>query len=398
MTAEVTGKTENFDSNSVHHVVESLLHARGIDLSCYNPKIIRKAVLRRSAKCGTDTEASYLEYLLAHEDEGIQLRDAIALQCTDFFRDGFEWQFLKEEILPELLKLNRPITIWCAACSTGQETFSLAMFLADALGRKAFLEKVSIYATDMSAYCVEAAQEGTFTVKELASVQPEMVDRFFRPMDERRYKFDPELMSRIEFSVHNLVTDETLENVDLIICRNALIYFNSEAQSAILKKLYEALVEGGFLFLGKADRTDTRLFERLDHEQIFRKRAADQQSIPYWRSAKIMLTQRALENSPCAQIILDADCIVVYANRAARQQLGLGVWALGKKLSEISPCFESLCQSVRERVGTMQPIEGTLSISDTNGEQLRVRFATAALNRSQTSAPSHVVAFHPLNR
>src|SRR5262249_52950526 len=149
-------------------------------------------------------------------------------------------------------RAGQAIRIWCAGCASGQEAYTLAMILAELVGDDDFQQRVKIYATDVDEDALSYARQATFTERELRGVREDLVEKYFE-RNGQRFAFKKELRRAVIFGRNDLVQDAPISHVDLLSCRNTLMYFNAEAQSEILNRLHFALRPDGTLFLGKAE-------------------------------------------------------------------------------------------------------------------------------------------------
>ena len=183
------------------------------------------------------------------------LFNTILINVTRFFRDPPAWQFLAETILPQLLAARSeaaPLRAWSVGCASGEEAYSVAMLLAEALGVEECRERVKIYATDLDEDALQKARAARSTERELAGVPTPLLERYFTSQSGRCV-FHKELRRSVIFGRHNVIEDVPLSRIDLLVCRNTLIYFNTETQARILVQFHRALNDQGYLFLGKAE-------------------------------------------------------------------------------------------------------------------------------------------------
>jgi len=159
---------------------------------------------------------------------------------------------LEEVVLPALItKGEKNIRIWSAGCATGEEPYSIAMLLMECLNWERGTQEVFILATDIDNKALQRAREGLFTPKEVEGVRPAWLERYFYP-DKDGFRVKPVLKSLVTFEEHNLVSDPSYCGLDLVVCRNVLIYLNPMPQAQMIKGFYSALKQGGFLLLGKS--------------------------------------------------------------------------------------------------------------------------------------------------
>ena len=179
----------------------------------------------------------------------------LLINVTEFFRDPASWEHLRDAVLPELLAAkaaDEPVRVWSAGCASGQEAYTTAMVFAELMGVEAFRERVKIYATDIDEDALNQARLATYNAKETESVPRELRERYFERADQR-LAFRKDLRRTVIFGRNNLVADAPISRLDLLICRNTLMYFNAETQARILRHFHFALHDGGVLMLGKSE-------------------------------------------------------------------------------------------------------------------------------------------------
>lgn len=229
----------------------------GVDFSLYRQTTILRRIERRFDRQRLDRLPAFVELIEQNETARDQLIDDLLISVTSFFRDDDAWLAMGHSIVPKILQQardgqDRPIRVWSAACSTGQEAYSLAMVFAEAMADLGDPPQVQIFATDVGDAHLLTAKRGLYTPKELEGVSDERRERFFRPQ-RAGFQVVPELRAMISFSHHNLITDPPFSNLDLVVCRNLLIYMNRETQETVLAKLEFGLIEGGHMFLGSSE-------------------------------------------------------------------------------------------------------------------------------------------------
>ncbi|HEY2734059.1 MAG TPA: protein-glutamate O-methyltransferase CheR, partial [Polyangiales bacterium] len=262
-----------------------LVESRGFDFVDYKRTGLARRLRKRLVALGLTSLFEYTDYLQVHPDEFGTLFNAILINATSFFRDPASWEYIAAQILPRIIEQRKGATIrvWSAGCATGQEAYSIAMLLADALGLTTFARSVKIYATDVDGSALTIARMGTYTSKEIGTGVPEaQLARYFEKTGDR-YTFSKELRRSVIFGQHNLLHDAPISRVDLLLCRNTLMYFNADAQARILSNLHFALNDDGVLFLGKAEMllTHAGLFTPLDKRRLFTK------TVPLTASARL---------------------------------------------------------------------------------------------------------------
>ncbi|HEY1373386.1 MAG TPA: CheR family methyltransferase [Candidatus Binatia bacterium] len=327
---------------------------RGFDFTGYKRPSLMRRVGRRMQMVGIENFADYTDYLEVHPEEFSQLFNTILINVTSFFRDPPAWKFLCESVLPKLLdeKGDRHIRIWSAGCASGEEAYSLAILFADAMGFEPFKQQVKIYATDVDEEALNVARQAMYTAKSLESIEDEALRRkYFEPVNGR-YCFRADLRRSIIFGRHDLVQDAPISRLDLLVCRNTLMYFNSETQARILARLHFALNPGGYLFLGRAELllTHGHLFTPLDLKcRIFAKVAqannrerliamatgdGGEPAQPQQQKQE-RLKELALDESPLPRLVVDSSGVLILANQKARVLFTLNPKDIGRPLSDL---------------------------------------------------------------
>jgi two-component system CheB/CheR fusion protein len=336
------------------NLLQYLNEARGFDFHSYKRSGLERRLLKRLTNIGLTTFDEYVDYLEVHSDELNRLFDSVLINVTSFFRDPGAWEFLQQEVVPRILAAKQgssPIRVWSAGCATGQEAYSAAMVLAQALGPEAFGRRVKIYATDLDDDALTTARQATYTAKELASVPPDLVSTYFERVGGK-HVFKKECRRCVIFGRHNLLHDAPISRIDLLLCRNTLMYFNADAQSRILSSIHFALAESGVLFLGKAEMllTHSALFAPLDvKRRLFTKNT---RSYPRGRIATLegssarapsapravdddtCLREAAFEHAPIAQLGMTGAGILTMINAQARKLLDLEERDVGRSIYE----------------------------------------------------------------
>lgn len=223
-----------------------------IDLNCYKERQMKRRIDALIAKHRFNGYSEYVAALKNDKKIFEEFVGYITINVSEFYRNPDQWEILEREVLPKLLKntKNGKLKIWSAACSTGDEPYSLVMLLS----KYTSMSNISIIATDIDKYVLEKANVGVYNEKSLVSLPKEFKDKYFSKVGEKNYQIDDKVKNCVEFRHHNLLQDEYIKNCDLIICRNVVIYFTDEAKTAIYKKFNEALNPGGVLFVGSTEQ------------------------------------------------------------------------------------------------------------------------------------------------
>ena len=259
--------------------ITSLLHARSEhDFSGYKEATLMRRVQRRMQVLHIDSAAGYLERLRTDKGEIEALFRELLIGVTQFFRDPQAFEALKTRAVVPLLSAKgegEPIRIWVPGCSTGEEAYSIAILLRETLEERHAGREVTIFGTDIDANAVAIARAGRYR-KETSGLSPERLERWFvRAGDD--YCPVAEIRNMCVFSTHSLVKDPPFSKLDLISCRNVLIYLEEELQDRLMRTFHYALLPGGYLFLGTAEGVtrNSRLFTALDKKnRILQRRDA----------------------------------------------------------------------------------------------------------------------------
>jgi two-component system CheB/CheR fusion protein len=230
----------------------------GIDFGSYKRGTILRRLQRRMVATGTRKLRDYVAYLAGHPDEYQRLTSTFLIKVTEFFRDADLFEALRDDFLPKLIadarERDRELRLWSAGCATGEEAYSLAMLVADALGDEIGQFNVRIFATDVDLDAVAFARRGIYAAAALARVPEDVRERHFVPVGDR-YEVKKGVRSLVIFGQHDLGHRAPFPRVDLALCRNVLIYFTPDLQKRALQLFAFALRDGGYLALGKAEST-----------------------------------------------------------------------------------------------------------------------------------------------
>jgi two-component system CheB/CheR fusion protein len=326
---------------------------RGFDFTDYKRASLSRRIAKRMQAVGVTDHPSYLALLEANPGEFANLFDTILINVTGFLRDREAWGYLADAVVPDIVGGRGPadpIRVWSAGCASGEEAYSLAILLAEAVGEERFRRTVKIYATDADEGALSHARHGRYPERGLLQAfGQERVERFFE-LDGGTGTFRQDLRHSLIFGRHDLIQDPPISRIDLLTCRNTLMYFTAEAQRRILTAFHFALADGGYLFLGKSEslvrRTD--LFESVDvHQHVFRKDGKAQLERPGY---SINLSNRAprsggedagryaeiaFEMAPTAQLVVSRAGVLSLVNRHARSLFGIGIADVGRPLSDM---------------------------------------------------------------
>ncbi|HEY1650933.1 MAG TPA: CheR family methyltransferase [Acidimicrobiales bacterium] len=369
MSAEHGGAAQSDPSDEgLEDLLAFVRDARGFDFTGYKRSTVSRRVHRRMQDLGLESIAAYHDVLEADVDEFAALFNTILINLTGFFRDPAAWEHLEAEVLPEIVARHapdEPIRLWSAGCASGEEPYSLAMAMARLLGLPDAARRVKIYATDIDLDALETARAAVYTDKALGDVPEDYRELYFQPDPQNRGSaVIPTLRRTVVFGRHDLTSDPPISRVDLVSCRNTLMYLNSETKAAVIPRLHYALGNGGYLFLGRAEMilgTGVGRFRPINLKQrIFAAVPQAPQSPlpgeagdgaagyperrPYDLHAPVPLSefgdQRApsdaeFEPSLIAELHVNTELIVTGANDAAQDLLAFDAQDLGRPLHEL---------------------------------------------------------------
>lgn len=221
-----------------------------IDLNAYKERQMKRRLDSLISKNGFKDYDAYVKALKTQKDIYEEFITYMTINVSEFFRNTSQWSVLEKDIFPYLFdKFGKSVTIWSAACSTGDEPYSLAMVLSKFIP----LNKIKIIATDIDHQILSKAKVGLYNEKSIAGVPAEFKSKYFEKVGQS-YKVIDDIKRCIEFKQHNLLKDPYPTNVDLIVCRNVLIYFTEEAKDDIYKKFNKSLKKDGILFVGSTEQ------------------------------------------------------------------------------------------------------------------------------------------------
>jgi len=383
---------------------------RGIDFSSYKVPTLLRRLNRRLVATGMADVASYRRYLQDNPNEERHLISSFLIKVTRFFRDAPLYDYLRAEILPELIAAagdqRRELRVWSAGCATGEEPYSLAMLIAEAMGGTNRFG-VRIFATDLDEDAIAFARRGIYSPATVANLDPELVDRYFTRRDGS-YEIRKAIRSMVVFGHHDLGQRPPFPHVDLILCRNVLIYFTANLQQQALDAFAYSLRDGGYLVLGSSEtpRPSDDLFRIRDRRQrVFQREGPRPALRPAWpvpalpsdeserwaprtRSALSLALQQAEGDNQRAQLsgsryettlrqlplgiaLVDRRYDIAFINGAARRLLGIHGTAVGQDFIHLaqripsSPLRAAIDAVLRgesparlERVVTTEPATG----------------------------------------
>jgi two-component system CheB/CheR fusion protein len=264
-------ETTEDDANRTIGRILSFLRARtGHDFASYKSATVRRRIGRRMQVTRRASLADYADYLTANPEEAKELFGDLLISVTSFFRDPAAFHTLAEVVIPELFdrqEPNTPIRIWAAGCASGEEAYSLAMLLLEEAERRQVAPNVQIFATDLDEGALATAREARYPRSIEGDVSEERLRRFFVE-EVTHYRIRKDVRDMVLFAHHSAMKDPPFMRLDLITCRNLMIYLERELQAQLLALFHYALRPGRYLFLGSAETADSKngLFAPIDRE------------------------------------------------------------------------------------------------------------------------------------
>jgi two-component system CheB/CheR fusion protein len=346
-------------TGELEELLDLLKRSRGFDFSGYKRASLVRRINKRLHAVGAESYADYMKLLEREPGEYDELFNTVLINVTDFFRDGTPWDFLATHVMPKILggkDGDGSVRIWSAGCATGQEAYSLAMVVAERLGVDEFLRRVKIYATDLDEDALRYARQGAYTPKEVRNVPDELRARYFEQQNGR-FLFKKPLRRCIIFGRNDLVSDAPISKIDLLVCRNTLMYFDTQTQTRVLNRFHFALRNDGYLFLGNAETLSTHVnsFEPVDlKRRIFSKVAVGGLPLrldPPRLAAnggsgvafeRELVSAAAFEKAPLAQFVVSGLGNLVLANERARQLFRLNPSDLGRAIQDLELSYRPL--------------------------------------------------------
>lgn len=377
-----------------------LAHVRdksGLDFRSYKRPTIERRLQRRMVAVGAITLSDYRQYVESHPDEMQRLVASFLIKVTRFFRDPDLYDHLREHVLPPMISEARKrgeLRLWSAGCATGEEAYTLAMLVTDILADTGGALPVRIFATDIATDAVDFARHGVYPESAVADMPPDMVERHFVEHNAT-YEVSKKVRSLVVFGVHDLSRRAPFPRIDLVLCRNVLIYFTPELQRRSLQSFAFSLRQNGYLVLGKAESVSPLPeFFALEHPRlkIFRRvgapapipvermvdaSAGRSTAMPTGQRTHIpQLKSSAAERSPSRStvsqiapfldtlstgvIIVDRNYDIQAINVRARQLLGIVGAGIGKDL--VHGVVPGLAEPVRKAIDTAFRGESTTSV------------------------------------
>jgi two-component system CheB/CheR fusion protein len=379
---------------------------RGFDFTGYKQPTLVRRIAKRMSEVKIESFDAYVDYLEVHPGEFAVLFNTLLINVTSFFRDPAAWKFLAETVVPRLLADNgsgEPLRIWSAGCASGEEAYSLAMVLCEAVGKDDFRRRIKIYASDADHDALIVARQGIYGVKEVNAVPEDLRKKYF-DLVGGRYAFNPDVRRALIFGRHDLVQDAPMSRLDLLVCRNTLMYFNVETQRRILSRFNYALRHAGFLFLGKAEmlllhsalfapvELKHRIFSKISQVSM-RERllvfASDGGGDHYEQANRhVRLREAALESGQAAQVLVDVKGALVMANQLARQLFSIEQRDIGRPFQDTEVSYRPIeLRSLIERAYAERQtvVAGNIERPFNNGEERYLEVQVTPLQNGEST-------------
>lgn len=271
------------ESDEIEKILILLRNKTGHDFSYYKPNTIIRRIKRRMAVNQLEQLEDYLRFVREKPKEADTLFRELLIGVTSFFRDPDAFAALAEHVIRPIVEAkarSAPIRVWVPGCSTGEEAYSLAILFKEHLEDTQQDRKVQIFATDIDANAIEMARPGVYPESIAADIPPQILRRFFR-RHGITYEIDRSIRDMLVFAVQSVIKDPPFSKIDLISCRNLLIYMKTDLQKQVLPLFHYSLSDGGYLFLGSSETIGdhTELFEEVDRKwKIFKRKGGE----PHW--------------------------------------------------------------------------------------------------------------------
>ncbi|MCR5458860.1 MAG: protein-glutamate O-methyltransferase CheR [Acetatifactor sp.] len=226
------------------------LKLSSIDLNCYKERQMKRRIdtlIRNKGLSGYD---KYVAAIKASPELFDEFLSYMTINVSEFYRNPEQWTYLDQEVIPYLInKFGARLKIWSAACSFGEEPYSLVMLLSKHMS----LAQISVYATDIDRNCLEQARQGLYLEKSIVSVPEEFKKKYFTKIGNA-YKISDQIKNRVMFQKHDLLKDAYPTDCHLVVCRNVLIYFTEETKEDLFRRFYKCLIPGGIFFIGSTEQ------------------------------------------------------------------------------------------------------------------------------------------------
>ncbi len=251
---------------------KNISETMGFSADQYEAKHFQRRIHSRMRTTNSDCYKKYLERLQTDREETEKLKAALTINVTEFFRNPEVYGSFADNVLQRLFErtnLDKPLRIWSLGCSTGEEPFSIAMTVADSLEKRTDKVRVKIFATEIDDDALITAVNARY--KDVSKIPPSLREKYVVKLPDDTYTFKKEILDMVIFEKHNIFQDKPLRNIDVLFCRNTIIYFNADSKRFVYNLFNNSLAAGGFLVLGMAESFISHhsygfeIFERKRH-------------------------------------------------------------------------------------------------------------------------------------
>jgi two-component system CheB/CheR fusion protein len=412
----MTSPEKNLD---FENLLMYIRQSRGFDFTGYKRSTLMRRIYKRMQSVNLGSFTDYIDYLQVYPAEFNYLFNTILINVTAFFRDDSAWEYLGKQIIPNIMRCKKngeQIRIWSAGCASGEEAYTLAMLIAEILGVEDFRQWVKIYATDVDEETLQQARQAVYSAKDIQSIPLELRDKYFELVGGS-YVFRQDLRRSVIFGRHNLIHDAPISRIDLLVCRNTLMYFNSEAQGQILARFHFALNDTGYLVLGKAEmllmhanlfipiELKNRIFTKVlstnirDRLLVMANSTDDEPSKRFTQYLK--LRELVFDTAQIAEIVININGLLVMLNEQARSLFNLSERDLDRPFQDLEISYRPIeLRSLIERAYkehrpiTLTNVERYLS--NTEKQYLDVRITP--LQDTDLSFLGVTITFHDVSR
>ena len=393
---------------------------RGFDFTGYKRSTLMRRVTKQMETLNIDSFGNYQDYLEVHPDEFKNLFNTILINVTAFFRDSSAWDYLAKEIIPNIIK-NKPkdglIRFWSAGCASGQEAYTLAIIVAEILGVEEFRQRVKIYATDVDEEALTQSRQASYSAKNIIEIPLGLRDKYFDIVN-KNYIFRQDLRRCVIFGRHDLLQDAPISRLDLLICRNTLMYFNSEIQGKIINRFHFALNDHGYLFLGKAEMLvmhsnlfvpidlKNRIFSKVSlgnihNRQLVMKSSEGKESADNVTLEGLRIRELAFDTASSAQVVIDNHGTLIMINEQARNLFNLTVKDLNRPFQDLELSYRPVeLRSLIEQVySERHPITLTnVERYQTNSEVQHLDLRVIPLQDNDQTILGVTISFNDITR
>ncbi len=366
---------EEASSEGLEALIQYIKRTRQFDFNGYKRTTLSRRIGKRMDEVGCDDYSDYEDYLEVHPEEFTAFFNNILINVTSFFRDPPAWEFLADEVIPQIISGKdggEPIRVWSAGCASGEEPYSLAILMCEMLGREQFRTRVKIYGTDIDEDALTRARQAVYSAKDVAPIPEEQIAKYFE-VTPSGYAFSKDLRRSVIFGRHDLVQDAPISRLDLLVCRNTLMYFNAETQADIFERFRFALNGRGFLFLGKAETllSQSKAFRPLEQKLRIFASVPDPSSplrvpvvgrdadAPPGDAVPVTLRDAVLLSSPTPIVAVDLSGVVTVVSHSARVLFGVGESEVGRLLQDLELSYRptDLRSLLDEAYEELRPVE-----------------------------------------